>query len=145
MNQAYFSPGDHCSNAIIHCLRQAREYIDICVFTISDNQISDAIIEASNRGINIRIITDNDKQHDQGSDILNLKHAGIPVRTDFTAAHMHHKFAVFDHKIVLSGSYNWTLSARDENYENIIISDSEKLCTEFSEEFEKLWEKFKTE
>lgn len=142
MNQAFFSPGDDCANAIIRCIRQTEKQIDICVFTISDNQIADAIFEAFSKGVIIRIITDNDKQHDQGSDIGRLKQSGIAVRTDFTEAHMHHKFAIFDEKLILSGSYNWTLSARDENYENILISDNEKLIREFSGEFERLWRKF---
>jgi hypothetical protein len=44
--------------------------------------------------VRVRIISDNDQMATRGSDIERLYAAGVPVRTDKVAAHMHHKFAV---------------------------------------------------
>lgn len=137
--KAYFSPGNDCLDAIIRSLDAAVSSIDICVFTISDNRISDAIIFAHRRGIRVRIISDNDKLNDAGSDIEELANAGIPVRIDRTPNHMHHKFAVIDKKKIITGSYNWTRSAALYNHENILISLDEKYVKSFVVEFEKLW------
>lgn len=52
---------------------------------------------------------------------------------------MHHKFAVFDETIVLSGSYNWTRSAAEDNDENIIVTNEQKIVRAFRIQFEKLW------
>ena len=141
MEKIYFSPGTDCLNAIIDTLLEARNNVKICVFTISDNRIVDAIKELQYRGINIKIISDNDKRFDRGSDIEYIARRGIDVHIDLTEAHMHHKFAVIDDKITITGSYNWTRSAERYNHENIVITDSEKIAKAFTKEFDKLWEK----
>ena len=51
---------------------------------------------------------------------------------------MHHKFAVIDHKIVWTGSFNWTVSANKRNKENVIISDNAALIQRYEDEFQRL-------
>lgn len=142
-NRVYFSPGDSCSSTIEGLFRRSRKNVDICVFTITDNRLAAAITDAHHRGVVIRVITDNDKAHDLGSDIDQLRHEGVPVRCDKTEHHMHHKFAIFDETKVLTGSYNWTRSAALRNQENILVSEDRRLATEFSDEFSRLWGKLK--
>ena len=69
MTKVYFSPGPDCLNAIRDTLRKAKRKAKICVFTISDNRIVDAIKEMQLNGVNIKIISDNDKRYDEGNDI----------------------------------------------------------------------------
>jgi phosphatidylserine/phosphatidylglycerophosphate/cardiolipin synthase-like enzyme len=138
-NQVYFSPGEDCVNHIIDLINEAYNQIDICVFTISDDRISRAIVDAMKNGVEIRIISDNFKVEDTGSDIEDLSRVGIPVKLDTTENHMHHKFMIIDEKIVVTGSYNWTRSAALYNQENIISTDDEEVVSKFSNEFEKLW------
>jgi mitochondrial cardiolipin hydrolase len=97
---------------------------------------------AHRRGVNLRVITDNDKLFDEGSDIERLSSAGIPVRVDNTEYHMHHKFAIFDGTLLLNGSYNWTRSAALYNEENYILTGDQRLIRFFAELFNTLWEKF---
>ncbi len=138
--QAYFSPGNDCLNAINGCIGQATKKIDICVFTISDDRIRDKILLAHQRGVKIRILTDNDKSFDRGSDIHDFSEVGIPVKIDESEHHMHNKFAIIDSKIVITGSYNWTRSAAEFNNENIIVSNDKNAVLNFEKEFERLWE-----
>ena len=72
MEKLYFSPGMDCLNAIIDSINNAQNSLRICVFTISDNRIVSAIEAAKRRGVDIKIITDNDKRFDRGSDIIYL-------------------------------------------------------------------------
>lgn len=139
---AYFSPGDECRRKIIDLCHQARKSIDICVFTISDDTLTAAILKAYKRGIAVRIITDNDKSEDLGSDVDELIAKGVPLRMDKTQNHMHHKFAVFDQQILLNGSFNWTRSATRYNQENIAVNGNVKLVSAYSERFEHLWKEF---
>ena len=52
---------------------------------------------------------------------------------------MHHKFAVFDHSQVITGSYNWTRSAAEHNRENLVISHDPQLVEPYQRAFERLW------
>lgn len=139
---AYFSPGLECLGAINNEIRQAKSSLNICVFTISDNRISEEIANAWNRGVKVRIITDDDKQYDKGSDIFSLKDKKIPLVTDSTPDHMHHKFMTADDSIVICGSYNWTRSASTRNNEDIVVLDNPAIVDAFNDEFERLWQQF---
>ncbi|MFN9718959.1 MAG: phospholipase D-like domain-containing protein [Planctomycetota bacterium] len=140
INEAWFSPGDRCVQKIRSLLSGAKKSVDICVFTITDDRISQSIIEAHQRHVVVRIITDNDKSLDPGSDTDRLQSSGVPLVIDQTEYHMHHKFAVFDGAILVNGSYNWTRSAATQNEENIIVTNNSRLVSEFSAAFEKLWQ-----
>ncbi len=139
-SEVAFSPDDDCARKIASKLKNTVDEVDICVFTITDNRISEAILDIHRRGTKVRIITDNDKSADLGSDIGLLRRHGVPVRQDRSEYHMHHKFAVFDRQSVLTGSYNWTRSAATRNEENFVITDDPGLVRRFSQQFEKLWE-----
>jgi len=138
-SRAYFSPGEACLSAILGLLARAQAAADICVFTITDDRITDALLSAHRRRVALRVITDNDKQFDHGSDIERLRRSGVAVCVDDTEHHMHHKFALFDGATLLNGSYNWTRSAAAHNEENLIVTDEPALVATFSRQFESLW------
>lgn len=135
----FFSPGETCRDVIINQIKEAVNHLQICVFTISDDMISNAILLAHKRGLPIRIITDNDKSLDEGSDIDMLASAGIAIKMDRTTNHMHHKFMVADNKSLITGSYNWTRSAARFNHENILLTREDGVVHSFAREFEQLW------
>jgi phosphatidylserine/phosphatidylglycerophosphate/cardiolipin synthase-like enzyme len=140
--EAHFSPGDDCVRRIRGLFGGARRSVDVCVFTITDDRIAEAIEAAHRRGVAVRIISDDDKAFDPGSDIERLNDGGIPVRVDNSPAHMHNKFAVFDETLLLTGSFNWTRSASRENQENLIVTSEPRLVRTFEETFAQLWERF---
>jgi cardiolipin hydrolase len=138
-SRACFSPGDGCLTAILGELSRVRRTADICVFTITDDRIAHAILAAHARAVQVRVITDNDKQYDGGSDIARLRAAGIALKVDETEHHMHHKFAVLDGATLLNGSYNWTRSAGAFNEENLVVTSEPALVQTFAGHFAKLW------
>ena len=139
-SRAYFSPRDDCPRAVAGLFARVRRWADVCVFTITDDRIAEAIMSAHRGGVKIRIITDDDKSLDLGSDVHRLKKAGVAVRVDQSEYHMHHKFALYDRKTLLTGSYNWTRSAAEHNEENFIVTEDSRLVNRFTKVFDHLWE-----
>ncbi len=139
--EAYFSPGDDCPRVIGRLLANARKTADICVFTITDDRLANAILDAHRRGVAIRIITDDAKAEDLGSDIGRFEAAGIATLVDRSPFHMHHKFAILDGETLLTGSYNWTRGAARDNEENLIVSNDPRFLIAFIETFDRLWAK----
>jgi cardiolipin hydrolase len=139
MNQVYFSPGPDCRIAIEQAMETALDELLICVFTISDDRLSDAIQRAHRNGLTVRVLSDNDKIDDRGNDIERLAASGVDVRIDRSPEHMHHKFMVVDGQTILTGSYNWTRSAETRNEENLVVLDDPFLAGRFAEEFERIW------
>ena len=140
--EAFFSPGEDCLDRLRSLFLHAKNRVDVCVFTITDDRITDAILSAHRRKVNVRIITDDDKSFDRGSDIGRLDEAGVPVRIDRTENHMHHKFAVFDSVRTVTGSYNWTRSAAAANHENLVVIEDPAAARSFQSVFDNLWEQF---
>lgn len=55
---------------------------------------------------------------------------------------MHHKFAIIDKKLLITGSLNWTVQAIQHNRENVLILEESEYVKVFLEEFEKIWENY---
>jgi phosphatidylserine/phosphatidylglycerophosphate/cardiolipin synthase-like enzyme len=57
---------------------------------------------------------------------------------------MHHKFAILDHAVVMTGSFNWTVQAVKNNQENILFFENPAIANVYLEEFNRLWKEFTT-
>ena len=50
------------------------------------------------------------------SDVYKLDAAGIPCKTDSNAQfHMHNKYTIIDESVIVTGSFNWTTQAINNN------------------------------
>ena len=116
VSSAYFSPGDSCLRRLSDLMRGCKTSLDICVFTIADDRLTEAILECHARGVQVRL--------------------------DDTPFHMHHKFALVDGRVLANGSFNWTRSATEKNDENLVVTDDANLVRVFGLQFEKLWQEF---
>ncbi|KAJ2489319.1 hypothetical protein GGF44_000505 [Coemansia sp. RSA 1694] len=142
--KSLFFPSEESFGELINFLDSAKTSLDICVFNITDNDIARAIGNAKRRGVNVRIITDDEQLKCQGNDVerLNEQH-GIPFKTDSDPQKfMHSKFAVIDRRAVWAGSYNWTVGARRSNNESVIVTNDPRTAHAYSGEFERLWSQF---
>ena len=137
-----FSHGKTSLTEFIRFLRCTKKTIDICVFTITCNDIANEILTLHRSGKKVRIITDTQQTTSQGSDIQQFRRAGIAVKEDHTPHHMHHKFAIIDNVIVMTGSFNWTRAAVLNNKENVVITDVKPVVQAFRMEFSNLWKQF---
>ncbi|KAM9856966.1 mitochondrial cardiolipin hydrolase [Aulostomus maculatus] len=125
----------------LRCILSASSSLDICIFAFSNMDLSRAVVALHRRRVTIRVITDKDYAAISGSQIGVLRKAGINVRCGISSI-MHHKFAVVDDRLLLTGSLNWTLTAVQCNMENVLITDEPKLVRPFAKEFQKLWVRY---
>jgi phosphatidylserine/phosphatidylglycerophosphate/cardiolipin synthase-like enzyme len=65
-------------------LGSAKQTLDVCVFSLTDNDTANVIIDAHKRGVRVRIITDNDQMDNcKGADAVRLNEQyGIPLKYD---------------------------------------------------------------
>lgn len=140
LHDVLFSPGQDIPENIAFYMSQAKKTVDLCVFTISDDVLSDCLKKLHGRGVKVRIITDNNKMRDAGSQIKELARSGIDVKVDNSRYHMHNKFGIIDGRIAFTGSYNWTYTAKMHNQENLLITTNFTIVHKFINEFEMLWE-----
>lgn len=152
--QACFSPLGKCSNHLVRELSQAQKEILVAVYAFTSEELAWALAKARQRGVKVQVVLDQEfDANNESSKRLLLEQQGVPVRRvsglsaprrERGAGLMHQKFAVIDHKVVLTGSYNWTVSADKFNDENLLIfRDAGPLADDYRKEFLRLWEKKK--
>jgi DNA uptake protein ComE-like DNA-binding protein len=138
--EVYFSLYDDPETVIVENINKAEKFIDIAMYTFTDKEISQAVIESKERGVKVRIYLDRSQVEAKYSSSRLLVEKGIEVRISSNNYIMHNKFAVIDNKMVVTGSYNWTASASTRNDENLLVIDDEEVILRFQKQFENLWE-----
>jgi phosphatidylserine/phosphatidylglycerophosphate/cardiolipin synthase-like enzyme len=140
--QVYFSPEDRCDEKVAGLINQAVQEVHIAVYSFNRYTIAEAVVEAHRRGVSVRVIVDADQAGNTPRDEY-LEGQGVPLlRIDYPGyGAMHHKFAVIDRRIVVTGSYNWTSNATMNNNENMAVLTSRNAAKRYNDEFEKIWGK----
>ena len=152
--QACFSPLGKCSSHIVRELAQAQKEILVAIYAFTSDDLAWGLAKARQRGAKVQVILD--KEFDAGNESSKgtfLEQQGISVRRISGlnkgsrargAGLMHQKFAVIDRMVLLTGSYNWTVSADNINDENLLIFRAAgPLAEDYRKEFFRLWEKKK--
>lgn len=135
----YFSPEDNCDKQVIQRISDAKEKLDIMIYSLTKDEIAQAIINVYQKGVRVRVIVDKQQAGLKSADDEKLEEAGIALIRDTHSGLMHNKVAIIDEKIVLTGSYNWTKGGTKRNDENLVIIEDERVAQIFGKKFEQLW------
>ncbi|NWS46131.1 PLD6 hydrolase, partial [Probosciger aterrimus] len=136
-------PRSDCSlSRLLRRLLSARRSLEICLFAFSCPQLGRAVRLLHRRGVRVRVVTDAQYMGLRGSQIGLLRHAGIQVRHDQGHGYMHHKFAIVDRRMLITGSLNWTTQAIQTNRENVLVVEDAEYVKPYLDEFERIWEEY---
>lgn len=124
--EVLFSPHDDVEAAILRVLRGARRSIHVQAYLFTSRSLAAALIEAKARGVHVEVLADREQTaRAENSRIPQLVEAGIPVALEVRYTAAHNKVILVDAAeaggAVITGSYNFTWSARTRNAENVLI------------------------
>ncbi len=131
--------------SLLKILYSAKQSLDICMFVISSRELAEVAINLHKKGVIVRVITDVEKMEIMSSQVMSFRAAGIQVRNDKSSFLMHHKFAIIDNDILVTGSFNWTYQAVTGNKENVLTTSYAPIVKPYIEEFERLWVEYNPE
>jgi len=139
----FFRPGAGSESfaSLLELLGGCSRSLDLAVYTLTDARLTAVLLQRHKAGVCVRVIAD-DRAGGAGSDLHALRQAGVQVRTDHSVLLMHHKFAVLDASVCVSGSLNWTTGALRRNRENAVVARCPHLAGTFGAEFSRLWAAF---
>jgi len=104
------------------------------------NVVLERLSQLNSRGVEVRVVVDDETYRSYSETVEYLKSSGIGVRLDpSSGTTTHAKVVIVDGWVVLVGSHNWTESALTRNNEVSVIIYSEEVAREFVEYFENLW------
>ena len=152
---------NHGLNLLANQLKAAKKSIDLALFVFSAQQLTNALQEQIERGIEIRLVADPGFASRPFSEVLDLLGVTLPDHTCKVETgnqpleqalrevgtprlargdKLHHKFAVIDNKTVITGSFNWSPSAAHTNDETLLVIHSTQLAKHFTREMDRLWD-----
>ena len=73
------------------------------------------------KNVQVRIVLDQGQEIEPASKSGYLIKHGFEIRYHLGFGLMHNKFAIIDGKSLVTGSFNWTLTAEERNEENLLI------------------------
>lgn len=137
----YFSPANKISTSkIIPLIQNAQNYIYIPVFYLTHVVITNELIEAKKRGVEIKIIVDESSLQSKYSTNEMLKNSGIDIKVEHWAGKMHMKSLIIDDKNLVIGSMNFTNQGENRNDENTLIIENVPTLTQaYKKHFLRLW------
>lgn len=126
-----FTPNKQCQSQIIHEINKAKKSIYVQAYSFTDKSIAQALINASKRGVNVKILLDRSNKNDSRSEKDVILASGIPSKFDAPSGIAHNKVMIFDEAITLSGSYNFSNAAHKRNTENLLIIYNKDLAQKY--------------
>ncbi len=146
--EVLFSPNGNShtiQNAIAKEIDAAKTSVDIAMYNFTSPKIGQAVVRAFKRGIAVRVLFDGYQSKLAVSLDVDFKAQGMTAYDyvnptgPVSNLKFHHKFGIIDGNLLICGSYNWTQSADEENYENAVFIRDPAIVGQFVKEFESIW------
>jgi phosphatidylserine/phosphatidylglycerophosphate/cardiolipin synthase-like enzyme len=135
--QVYFSPNGGCTEAIVDALDKSKTEILVQAYSFTSKDIAKALVDAHKRGVHVEIILDKSNRSKKYGAGDFAAHMGIKTYIDFAHAIAHNKIMIIDRETVITGSFNFTKAAENNNAENLLIIKSPGLAKEYISNWER--------
>ncbi|UPT74179.1 MAG: phospholipase D-like domain-containing protein [Elusimicrobiota bacterium] len=143
-----FSDETQISGHLIRAIDATRVSLDIAIHGLALREVAEALSRAKKRGVRVRIVMNQthvfpEKARDTRSpEIQRLIDEGFEMRMlrggdQFGV--MHNKIAIFDGKILETGSYNWTHAADAWHWENAMFLAEASRVAAFQSYWDWMW------
>jgi phosphatidylserine/phosphatidylglycerophosphate/cardiolipin synthase-like enzyme len=116
-----FSRKGGCTGAIVQELDKAKKSILVQAYSFTSAPIAKALVAAHERGVKVESILDQSNVTAQYTSGPYVANAGISVKIDSAHDIAHNRIMIIDGEIVITASFNFSLSAEDKNAENLLI------------------------
>jgi phosphatidylserine/phosphatidylglycerophosphate/cardiolipin synthase-like enzyme len=130
------------ADALVEAFAGAERRIDAAVYKFNLRKVFEALEAALDRGVAVRLVVDKwliEREEDGFTEQLAKRDRGAAVKK-WTGGKLHVKLVVIDGRQVLSGSYNWTKSAKNKNTELLLHFKDPATVRRFAKLFEDLWQ-----
>ncbi len=125
-------------DVLVDLIESASATLDVAVMGFTRERVIDAVVEAYDRGVDVRFVGDAGHLYNVGYDRMLERH--IPMAHGNLAHIMHDKFFIVDSRFVFAGTANISNTDLRHNSNNFIVMDSPAVATDFTDEFEQMFE-----
>lgn len=122
----HFSPHGGCTDECVKQINAATKSVHVQAYAFTSGPIIAALSAAKTRGVDVVVVCDK----------REFKIAPFPVYLDGQHAIAHNKIIIVDGKILLTGSFNFSANAENNNAENLLTIDDKPLIQTYEANFQ---------
>ena len=111
---------------------KAQSTVLVQAYSFTSYKIAKALLDTHKRGVKLEVILDKSQKSDQYSSADFLANSGMSVKIDSEHAIAHNKVMVIDGETVITGSFNFTKAAEENNAENLLVIHDKKLAERYT-------------
>lgn len=130
--QVYFSPRGGATEAVVNALAAATNSVLVQAYSFTSAPIARALVEARRRGVHTEVILDRSQRTENYSEADFLAHNEVTTLIDDQHAIAHNKVMIIDDYLVITGSFNFTRAAEENNAENLLVINDPDLAGKYS-------------
>jgi phosphatidylserine/phosphatidylglycerophosphate/cardiolipin synthase-like enzyme len=135
--EVFFSPQGGCTEAVVKALDHATNTVLVQAYSFTSAPIAKALVDAHKRGVKVQVILNKSQRTEKYSEADFTAHAGIPTFIDARHAIAHNKIIIIDGYEVLTGSFNFTKAAEENNAENLLVIQDAALALKYTENWQR--------
>jgi len=135
--QVFFSPKGGCTEAVVENLNKATNSVLVQAYSFTSAPIAKALVDAQKRGVKVQVILDKSQRKEHYTEADFLLHADVPTYIDAKHTIAHNKIMVIDSHTILTGSFNFTKAAEENNAENLLVIEDVALAKKYTENWQK--------
>jgi len=155
-------PWDQSGNGLIgRTLARTTRQVDLALFVFSEQPLADQLAQVQQRGAMVRLLIEPGFAYRYYSELLDVLGVTLPNKCQLEPGNkpwnppittagvpklppgdiLHHKFAVIDGQVVITGSQNWSAAANHDNDETVLVVENPTVAKHFQREFDRLYDK----
>jgi len=117
----FFSPKGGCTEAVVDALGKAKPTILVQAYSFTSAPNAKALVDAHKRGVKVTVVLDKSQETEKYSSATFVANVGIPVFIDAKHKIAHNKIILIDDSTIITGSFNSTKGAEEDNAENLLV------------------------
>ena len=137
----YFTPPPQGQTILTALLTQAKTSVRAWIYSINLQSLAEALITLHTHGIDVQCVCDPETEVAANQPIKSMCQAGIACWTDHTVELMHTKACLIDATTLVTGSWNWTTQADNEQDNALLITDDPTTCAAYAANWQQIQER----
>jgi cardiolipin hydrolase len=142
-DEVMLTRGRSVAEEIERLVGAAQTSVDAALYRLNNPLLARVLAGTAERGVRVRLVLDRGKYEETTATREILTESRLTFRLSYGRlgrdSKMHHKFAILDDALVLTGSYNWTIESEKENFDNLVALREAPHVLLYRSEFEALW------
>lgn len=142
--EVHYAPGEDLESIDVALISGAAKQIDMAAYVLTDRAVIQALRQAAARGVKVRIWRDANMAAKVGDyDVeaqLGGRVPGVELRSNSPGAEpMHLKAYCVDHRLLRTGSANFSRSGETRQDNDLVAMRGASVCASFDAKFDRAW------